>query len=132
MANTVTVRTLIDGRRHTVVHVHMKSDGVSGELDDFIVVDVSTLNPVPVNLTVEEIWYDLVGFDARLDFDSTLSDKVVWKLSSGKENHQDFRSFGGVKDNVASGGTGDVQMTTDGFTGLSDEGTIIIKVRKDF
>jgi hypothetical protein len=47
------------------------------------------------------------------------------------EGYQDFRSFGGIKDNTGSGSTGDIMGTTNGFTAAGDEGTLLIVVRKD-
>ena len=131
MANTVTIRTLIDGPRQSVLHVYLKSDGMSGDIVDQVVVDISALNSRAVKTTLEEVWYNLVGFDALLEFDSP-TDTTAWKLSSGTDNHQDFRSFGGIKDSNESTSTGDVLITTNGMTTTSDEGTIILKVRKDF
>lgn len=130
MANTVTLRTLVDGPRHAVIHVHLKSDGASGELTDSVVVDVSTLNPAPSKVTIEELHWDTSGFDSMLEFDAT-TDTAAWKLPAGYTGHQDFRSFGGIKDDSGSGTTGDIVLSTTGFTAAGDEGTIIIKVRKD-
>lgn len=130
MANTVTLRTLVDGPKTAVVHVHLLCDGASGELTDQVVVDVSTFSPVPTKVTIEEVWYSLVGFDAMLEFDAT-ADKAAWKLGSSDSGYIDFRCFGGLKDNSGSGSTGDVVLTTAGFTAATDEGTLIIKVRKD-
>lgn len=129
MANTVTLRTLVDGPRHAVIHIHLLSDGAAGELADQVLVDVSTLNPVPAKTTVEQIWWDLAGFDLLLEFDAT-ADTTLWKLGAG-EGFQDFRSFGGIKDNTGSGSTGDIVATSDGFTAVTDEGTLLIWVRKD-
>lgn len=129
MANTVTLRTLIDGPRQAVIHVHLLSDGAAGELADEVLVDVSTLSPAPSKVTVEQIWWDIAGFDIFLEFDAT-ADTALWKLGAG-EGFQDFRSFGGIKDNTGAGSTGDIVATTDGFTAATDEGTLIITVRKD-
>jgi hypothetical protein len=129
MANTVTKRILFDAEKRAVIHVHLMSDGASGELTDEVLVDVSTLTPVPSKVTVEQIWWDQVGFDLKLEFDAT-TDTVLWKLGAG-EGFQDFRSFGGVKDNSGAGSTGDIVGTTTGFAAAGDEGTMIIVVRKD-
>lgn len=129
MANTVTKRILRDGSQLAVIHVHLLSDGAAGELADEVLVDVSTLNPVPTKVTVEQIWWDTAGFDIFLEFDAT-ADTALWKLGAG-EGFQDFRSFGGIKDDSGAGSTGDIVATTDGFTAATDEGTLIICVRKD-
>ena len=131
MANTVTTRTIIDGQRHAVIHVHLLCDGASGELSDVVVVDVSGLSPAPSKVTIEEIWWDLAGFDAMLEFDAT-ADTAAWKLPASSGNgYRCFKEFGGIKDDSGTGSTGDIVITTAGFTAATDEGTIVIKVRKD-
>jgi len=131
MANTVTLRTLIDGPKTAIIHVYLNSDGASGELADQVVVDASALIPVPSKVTIEEVWWDFVGFDGLLEFDAT-ADTPAWKLPAGSgQGHRKFYLFGGIKDNSGAGSTGDVLLTTNGFTAAGDEGTMIIKVRKD-
>ena len=129
MANTVTKRILLDSEKRAVIQIHLASDGAAGELTDEVLVDVSTLSPAPSKTTVEQIWWDLVGFDLKLEFDAT-ADTILWKLGAG-EGYQDFRSFGGIKDNTGAGSTGDVVGTTTGFAAAGDEGTLLIMVRKD-
>jgi hypothetical protein len=131
MSNTVTLRTLIDGQKEAVVLAYLKCDGASGELTDSVIVDVSTFSPAPSKVTVLEIWANIVGFDAILEFDAT-TDVPFWKLpGSPNQAHFCFESFGGIKDNSGTGTTGDIILTTAGFTAATDEGTIIIRVRKD-
>ena len=131
MANTVTKRTLIDGPKHAIIHVYLKSDGAAGELTDEVIVDASTLSPVPTKCTIEEIWYSFAGFDGMLEFDAT-TDTPAWKLVAAQApSYFCFQPFGGIKDNTGAGSTGDILLTTAGFTAATDEGTLVIKVRKD-
>lgn len=130
MANTVTLRTLEDGPNRAIIHAHLKSDGAAGELTDQVLVDVSTLNPAPTKVTIEKMWYSLVGFDGMLEFDAT-TDTAGWKIQQGTDITQDFVCFGGIKDDSGSGSTGDILLTTAGFTAATDEGTIVIQVRKN-
>lgn len=131
MTNTVTTRVIVDGPRHAVVHVYLKCDGASGELTDQVVVDVSTLAGAPALVTIEELWWNFIGFDAHLEFDAT-TDTPAWTLTGASgDAHKDFRSFGGIKDTGPTGTTGDVLLTTAGFTAATDQGTLCIKVRKD-
>lgn len=129
MANTVTLRTLEDGPKRAIVHVHLKADG-TGELTDQVIVDVSTFNPAPSKVTIEKMWYSFVGFDGVLEFDAT-ADTVAWKIQQGTDIHQDFTCFGGIKDDSGAGSTGDIVLTTAGFTAATDEGTLVIQVRKN-
>lgn len=130
MANTVTLRTLLDGARDAVVLAYLKCDGSSGELTDQVIVDASALSPVPTKLTIEELWWDFEGFSALLEFDAT-TDTPGWKLASAVGGHKDFCVFGGIKDASGTGSTGDILLTTTGFTAATDEGTLVIRVRKN-
>lgn len=136
MANTVDITKIMEGERHAVFHISISSDGASGEITDAVLIDPAidlspTLNAKPT-LTIEHLWYDLSGFDARLEFNYLLSDTPVWTLSGGNGVHMDFMPFGGLKDrsNVLDG-NGKLKISTSGLTALGDGGTIVIKVRKD-
>ena len=136
MSNTVTITKILDGARSAVFHVFIKSDGASGDLTDHVLIDPAVdfdpaMSQKPV-MTIEQLWYDLSGFDARLEFDYLTDDTAAWTLSGGNGVHMDFCHFGGLKDrsNVLDG-TGKLMLSTNGMTAASDNGTIIIKVRKD-
>lgn len=132
----VTITKILDGTRSAVFHVYLVSDGISGDLTDEVLIDPTTdfdpeLTSVPT-LTIEQIWYDLTGFDARLEFDYLASDTGVWAMSGGQASHVDFCHFGGLKDRSNElDGTGKLKLTTRGFASTDDAGTIVIKVRKD-
>lgn len=136
MANTISITKLLDGARFAVFHIYIKSDGATGDLADHVLIDPAAdlnplLNAVP-SLTIDEIWYDLSGFDARLEFDYLVDDTAVWTLSGGNGVHMDFTPFGGLKDrSQVLDGTGKLMITTNGLLSAGDNGTIIIKVRKD-
>lgn len=136
MANKVSITKLLDGERSAIFHVYIQSDGVTGDMTDQVLIDPATsfdpdLAAKPC-LTITELWYDLSGFDARLEFDYLVEDTAAWTLSGGNGIHMDFNCFGGLKDrsNVLDG-TGKLMITTNGLTAAGDNGTIIIKVRKD-
>jgi hypothetical protein len=135
MSHTVTVTKLLDGQRNAAFHVFIKSDGLSADLTDYVLIDPAlSFNPalgqVP-SMTVEEIYYDLAGFDAFLDFDYLVSDTPLWAMSGGQYAEVEFKCVGGLKDrsNVLDG-TGKLQITTSGLT-TGKFGSMIIKVRKD-
>ena len=136
MANTVTITKILDGARSAVFHIFIKSDGASGELTDQVLIDpAADLDPIlgaRPSLTIEQLWYDLSGFDARLEFDYLVDDTAAWTLSGGNGVHMDFCHFGGLKDRSSVlDGTGKLMLTTNGLTAAGDNGTIIIKVQKD-
>lgn len=135
MAHTVSVTKLMDGQRNAAFHIFIKSDGASADLTDYVVIDPAlSFDPNLANnpaMTVEEIYYDLAGFDAYLEFDYMLSDTPLWAMSGGQYAEAEFDCVGGLKDRSNElDGTGKLQITTSGLT-AGKFGSIIIKVRKD-
>lgn len=130
MANTVTIRKIVDGVRNAVLHVYVASDGVTGELADQVVVDASALSGAPTKLTIEELQWAFTGFSGTLEFDAT-TDSPAAALFDGQSGVLDFCSFGGIPDPLAAGTTGDILLSTTGFSAAGDAGILIIKVRKD-
>lgn len=128
----ISVTTLNDGPRNAIVHVSIQGDG-SGELVDEVLIDPASfeppLPPVPA-LKISKLWYALVGFDARLEFDYLASDTPVWSMPGGETACPDFDSFGGLTDRSdVLDGSGKLQLTTSGLTEGSF-GTLILWVRK--
>jgi hypothetical protein len=135
MAHTVSVTKLMDGAKNAAFHVFIKSDGVSADLTDYVIIDPAlSFDPAYPNIptmTVEEIYYDLAGFDAFLEFDYMLSDTPLWAMSGNQYAEAEFDCVGGLKDRSNElDGTGKLQITTSGLT-AGKFGSIVIKVRKD-
>lgn len=133
--NTVAITKILDGQRAAVFHIFITSDGASGDLSDEVLIDPAVdLDPSPgarPSITIDQLWYDLAGFDGFLAFDYLISDTPVWTLSGGNGVHMDFSHFGGLKDRSNPlDGSGKLILTTNGMS-AGDTGTIIIKVRKD-
>ncbi len=133
MTHTVKVTKEIDGDRFLVLRVYIKSDGMSGDLTGITLMDPTTTpnptkSPKPF-ATIEEIWFDLDGFNMRLDFDD-LVDPPAWTLSQGAGNYMDFRSIGGIVDRSGPDGTGKLLLSTFGLDTAAKQGTILIKMRK--
>ena len=135
MAHTVAVTKLLDGPRHAIIHVYLKSDGISPDLKRVVLVDPHSddLNVYrdskPV-FVVEEVRYDFAGFDASIQFDSGLvNDNYIWVLPEGASAHVDFRDYGGFADRSGLDGTGKLMITTFGLLSIGDQGSMIIKIR---
>lgn len=71
MANTVSIRKLLDGSKLAVFHIYLASDGASGELTDQVIVAASTLDGAPTKLSICEVDYALSGFSGVLEFEAT-------------------------------------------------------------
>ena len=138
MADAVTSQTLSDGGTTAVVKLTNISDG-SGE-SSVAKVDVSGLTSAAdgtdcSRVHIEQIWYDIGGMRVALEWNAT-SNVVAAVLggsaAAGNVNgHMDFRSFGGVKNTLASGYNGDIDLTTHGHTS-HDHYTIVLQLRKSY
>jgi hypothetical protein len=134
MANLVTVRKLWDNDRRAALHVYLASDGSSGELSGEVIVDASTLSGSPATLTVERVEGSFNGFEGTLLFDAT-SDVPFLTLPNAANGGQFYfpfqKHYGGIANTKATGYTGDILLTTNGFTAATDKGHIFMIVRKD-
>ena len=138
MADAVTSQTLSDGDRIAVMKFTNISDG-SGE-SSVAKVDVSALAAsnaglTPALATIEQIWYDIGGMRVALEWNATTN--VVAAVLGGSaaagnvSGHMDFRSFGGIKNTLASGYNGDIDLTTHGHT-AHDHYTVVLQLRKSY
>ena len=138
MADAVTSQTLSDGDRIAVVKFTNLSDG-NGEAS-VKKVDVSALaansaGETPALASIEQIWYDIGGMRVALEWNATTN--VVAAVLGGSaaagpgSGYMDFRSFGGLKNTLASGYDGDIDLTTSGHTNL-DHYTIVLQLRKSY
>lgn len=136
MANTIQKTKLLDGARECTFHFYIASDGVSGNLVDYVLVDPATdLVPALSNtpsLTVMKIYYDLAGFNGLLLFNYLSTGNPIWQMTKDNYGECCFDYFGGIKDRSQSGdGNGKILLTTNGFTTVSNTGTFVITLRKD-
>ena len=138
MADAVTSQTLSDGDNIAVVKFTNISDG-SGEAS-VAKVDVSALannsaGAACALATIEQVWYDIGGMRVALEWNATTN--VVAAVLGGSaaagpgSGYMDFRSFGGVKNTLASGYNGDIDLTTHGHT-AHDHYTIVLQLRKSY
>jgi len=136
MANTIQKNTILDGPRHAIIQAWFASDGVTGELSDEVLVDVSALSVAEgqtsiSSLVVEKIFATTSGAAAELDFDRTTNQGII-ELPTDSEADYDFRKMGGGVYDHGTGSTGDIIMSTTGFADAGDDISIQIQVRKKY
>lgn len=132
MPHTVTVTKAQEGNRFLVLRVFIKGDGQSQDLAGYPIVDPAELDPaLPAKpfIGIDAIWYDLDGFNMRLDFDS-LVDPPAWTASQSGGCHLDFGCIGGIVDKSGLDGTGKLLLSTSGLDTSAKQGTLILKLRK--
>jgi len=138
MADAVTSQTIIDTEKRVVMKFTNLSDG-NGE-SAVKKVDVSALTAHPdgtacSNITIDQIWYDIGGMRLAIYFAAStnaLALTIGGSAAAGNMGgHMDFRSFGGIKNTLASGYNGDIDLTTHGHTN-HDHYTIVLQLRKSY
>lgn len=128
MANTVDIQTINDGDRNYVIKVYLASDGVTGELAASTLVTASGLNGIPDTLKLVRVHSALTGFQATLYWDATTDDPLIHLSADAIE--ADFKHFGGIPNPKSAGYTGNVNITTTGFTAAGDEGYFVLEFQK--
>ena len=138
MADAVTSQTLADGDRIAVVKFTNISDGngeSSVEKVDISALAASNAGLTPALATIEQIWYDIGGMRVALEWNETTN--VVAAVVGGSaaagnvSGHMDFRSFGGIKNTLASGYDGNIDLTTHGHT-AHDHYPVVLQSRKSY
>lgn len=128
----ISITQLHDGPRNAVYHIAVAGDGL-GDLVDQTIIDPAAFDPpLPSapSMKIDQVWYDLSGFDAWLEFDYLASDTPVWTMSSGQAVALDFRCFGGLSDrSLVLDGSGRLLLSTSGLDN-GDRGTIIVSAKK--
>jgi len=128
--STIIKTLLADGPSKTILSVYMQSDGVEGELVNYLLIDPQTDIAVPTKaFTILQVWYSFGWFDGLLTFDDVVP-MPAWNLSRDGEGYFDFRYFGGLADRSGIDSTGKIFLTTSGFSIPGSTGTLILELRK--
>ena len=133
MSNRVVKTLLLDSSKSALLHVYLESDGVEGELSNFVLLDPKSdfaNSPLKVQMAVTQVWYSFPWFDALLTFDD-LVPYPSWQLTRDAIGYHDFRYFGGIQDRSSIDTTGKLLLSTNGFTALGNVGTMVVEVRKN-
>lgn len=130
----LSVTTILDGPKWSVVQVNIRGNGEEGDLDSEVIVDPATFASPLANkptLTISRLWYDLSGFDGVLSFEYLADDTMAWSMTGDQPTDMCFDDFGGIKDRSNTlDGTGRLMLTTRGL-GIGETGTIILKLKKN-
>jgi hypothetical protein len=138
MADAVTSQTLADGDKIAVIKLTNISDG-TGEASvkkiDVSALAANSAGAACAHATINQLWYDIGGMRVALEWNATSN--VVAAVLGGSaaagnvSGYMDFRSFGGIKNTLASGYDGDIDLTTHGHT-AHDHYTIVLEVSKNY
>jgi hypothetical protein len=113
----------------------MESDGVSGELEDYVLLTPADLEPpLAANpaLRIQRVWYSFNQFDATLKFGG-IAPMPVWVLARASNTEFDFTRFGGISDyNTVppADKNGQLLISTTGYGPLGAQGSLVFEFRK--
>lgn len=133
MANVVERQVLVDGPRKMVLAIYVKSDGASGDLNKQVLVTPADAGmDEDGRFAIVKVWYNFAGFDAILEFDAGgVSPNWKWVLTEGTNAPADFESIGGLQDDSnALDRTGNLMLSTTGFTSSQDQGSLVLVLNK--
>ena len=133
MAATATEQVIADGPRNLVVKNTIA--GTTGDTTAGILVNVSDFvdaNGVVLGanaLTLISVQAVLTGFSCNLLWDATTNVNLI-EIPADESMVEDYSKFAGIKDNSATGSTGDVLFTTTGYTASGNGGHIYLCFKK--
>ena len=131
MANTTVITPIMNGPKHLILHVYVRSDGLSGEIKNLVVADPKDYGRKGPSFAIDNITWGFNGFTGRLKFDYLAEGTLVWILPNSADGDVDFREYGDLADrSPVLDASGKVLFSTLGFGDLGDEGSLIIKLRK--
>jgi len=131
MSNKVNITTLLDGVKYTILHIYIKSDGASGDITKYKIVDPKDFNMGNAKkFCIESVSYALSGFSADIVFDEGINGIESVVMSEGQPFYSDFCMYGGLRDWSGMDGDGCIYLNTYGIQHESDRGMIILKLRR--
>lgn len=148
MSNKVVKTVLANGTKSVIAQYYFESDGVEGELKDYILIDGQSLVDEPrmnydgmvytptVTLRLAQAWWGFSWFDGLLSYTDPTGNAPFWVLPRDNTNYMDFRYFDGLPDGVIQGIAqqdqvwSKVAFSTNGFAPAGSVGTLVLEFRK--
>ena len=127
MANSLATQILVDGARNAIVKVVGNVDTSDYSPTDIVV--PSDFTPTPTTFAIDRLIYAVEdGITVRLWWDATTD---VYIVTLDGTTTMDFRRFGGLQNNAAASGfTGKIQLSTEGYTSGTQAFTVVLEMSK--
>lgn len=133
MAHTFSTQVLVDGPSRVVIKYIAISDGATGELSNAVAFDSSAYINDTQDNALTRVVFCTKGCSATLNWDATANvpllifpddDRGDFDFSSGSFE------FSQIYNNSGAGRTGDILVTTNGFTTANDAVEFIFYIKK--
>ena len=128
MTHIIDKKIIKDTPRDVITQTVLISDGVSGELNSEVLVDVSSLVGSPDHLIVVGVMGQLKGWDGLLNFQAAIADPVIPIFNDAGFK---FEFIPGVVDPMSNAYTGDIVLKTIGFNTAGNSGWIRLHCLKE-
>ena len=131
MAIGATQQIVMNNARNLVLKYTFS--GTTGDVTVLKIVDVSALDADITSVSIMKVHAAISGFSATLIWDATSNVDAIG-IPSVVPVAYDFSRYGGLKNNAGSGVTGDILLSTDGYTAAAgeDNSHIILELHKKF
>jgi hypothetical protein len=126
MANSTTTQILLDGERNLVVKVVGILDTANDAQNPLV--DVSALVPAALRVRIDKITYSISSQLAVNLFWEATTDVPIVSLSGF--GHMKAKPSAGMTNNGGAGVTGDISLTTTGWTSGVQTYTLLIEMVK--
>lgn len=136
MTTTVTPTIINESAQKLIVQLLIESDGTSGELTNYVVLDPQADFDPPMDastqLTLVQAWSNNAWFDVAVRANA-LNPVTLWAFSRDPgDGYMDFRYFGGLKDRSTTDHDGKILISTSGLADVSASvGTMVLEFRKN-
>jgi hypothetical protein len=128
MALTATQQILANNQRNLILKYTF--GGTTGDLAAGVLVDASALGVDSDTLSLKSVCASFIGFSAHLLWDAT-TDVDLITIPDSQPFCQDFSDIGNIVNNSGAGSTGDVVITSSGYTAAGpDGGHLILHFKK--
>lgn len=125
MANVTSTQIIIDGPRNVVVKAMGTLD--TSDVTGLVIINAAALLLVPPKLKIMKINYTISdGMNVRLDWDATTD---VPAITLSGQDHIKFDKFGGLVNNAGAGRTGNILLSTLGWSGVKTY-SLTLEMRK--
>lgn len=136
MTTNVTPTIINESAKKVVVHLLIESDGTSGELTNYTILDPQVDFDPPMDastqLTLVQAWCNNTWFDVAVRANA-LNPVTLWMFSRDPgDSYTDFRYFGGLKDRSTTDHDGKILVSTSGLAdATASVGTMVLEFRKN-
>jgi len=136
MANTITSKVLIDGKRNAVLYITLASDGTNETgtvIYDSSAVAATYGDSDPLTCTIEKVYASCnAASTARINllWDATTDVLALNVPTSTNPTKADFRDIGGLPNQGGTGKTGDILLTTTGLA-AGDSLILVLNIKRN-